>query len=176
MRLRIRRILGQNASLLGAGSGILYTNCLIPLIKLTDGGYGFDTAQSPTGVIDPTHTSNLQLIYSFKFYTDSGDWIMQLGNAGDERSINSDNGILRFDLSGADNILLVWNEANLRYEGNDVATAVIVAGELGNEVCFAGMMVPRILIWYDFAILYAEGLVETTTTTFNRVMNWIKGY
>jgi len=139
----------------GAG-GLSYTNCLTPLIQLSDGGYGFDTAQTPTGTIDPTHTSDLQLVYSFRFYTDSGDWIMQLGDAGNEPSNNSTSGILQFSIENTDNVLLVWNETNLRYEGNDTTTAEAVALHVGNEVCFAGLMIPKILIWYDFATLEVE--------------------
>ena len=168
---------GFNFGLLGKGKGGLsYTNCLMPLIQLTDGWYGFDIGQSPTGVIDPTHTSDLQLVYAFKFDTVSGDWILQFGDAGDELALNAHTGVIQFEIDDADNVLLTWNEANLRYEGNDVGTAEAVVVELGNEVCFASVLVPRVLVWYDFGILHAEEMAVATTTTFNRVMNWIRNY
>ncbi len=168
---------GFNFGLLGNGKGGLSrTNCFLPLIQLTDGWYGFDTNQSPTGVIDPTHTSDLQLIYSLKFDTVSGDWILQIGDAGNESSLNAHNGVIQFDIDGTNNVLLTWIEANLRYEGNDIETAQAVASHVGIDVCFAAVLVPRTLIWYDFAILYAEEIAVSTTTTFNRVMNWIRNY
>ena len=128
--------------LLGKGIGVFaHTNCLIPLIQLTDGWYGFDTAQTPTGVIDPTHTESLLLRYSIKFDAISGDWIVQFGDAGNEKSESVDNGVIEFDIDGADDILLTWSEVNLRYEGNDLTTAGVVADEIGSEVCFATVFI-----------------------------------
>ena len=136
----------------GSGGSSTPTNCWNPLEVLTDGGYGYDSAQASSGNLDPSVTSDGQVIYSFRLYS-TGEWILQLGVAGDEQSPNSVEGVIQFGISGTDNILLVWNESNLRYEGTDLGTATAVIAELGNKVCFAASIVPELLVHYDFKTL-----------------------
>ena len=127
------------------------TNVLKPL---PDGGFGSDDAQTPSNGIYPSVTSDLQHIFSLRFYdtghVDEGLWILQLGVAGDEISLGSTKGVLSFDVPSAENVLMVWNETNLRYEGHDTDTANVIASHVDEEVCFALYAVPRVLIYYDF--------------------------
>ena len=137
------------------------TNVLKPL---PDGGFGYDDAQTPSNGIYPSATSELQHIYSLRFYVtghaDEGLWILQLGVAGDEISLGSTKGVLSFGVSNAENVLMVWNETNLRYEGHDTGTADVVASHVDEEVCFALYAVPRVLIFYDFETLEVKGMED----------------
>ncbi len=144
---------GFNFGFLGNGNGIAFTNCIIKLTQLPDGWWGFDLGQDPTGTLTPDKTSSGIQVYSFKFNDVSGDWIVQFGVAGDENLPNSTQGVLQFSISETDNVLLVWNEANLRYEGNDIDTAKAVVVEVGNDVCFRIVFVPELFIFYDFSEL-----------------------
>jgi len=141
---------GFNFGFLGGGGGINFTNCWTPLIALADGGYGHDDAQiEDNGTLTPNVTSNGVYVYSFRFYN-TGEWYLQFGAAGNEQIPNSVQGILHFDISDADNVLLTWSVANSRYEGYDTGTASAVITEVGEEVCFRGVFVPELLIHYTF--------------------------
>ncbi len=153
-----------------------FTNCFQPLIQLPDGAYGYDYAQDPSGVITPAYTSDMQFIYSFRFYDDTGIWILQLGDSGDEASINSTQGIVQFDFGEADNVLLTWNDSSKQYEGNDLPTAIVVASHAGEEVCIASVLVPKLLVWYDFVTIFVRGVHDVVTDTVSKTMNWIRSF
>ncbi len=158
------------------GRVIAPTNCWTPLIQLPDGGYGNDDAQTgDPGVIVPASTSDGVHIYSFRFY-DTGEWILQFGNLGDEQLPNSTQGVIQFDIAETENILLTWSDANSRYEGMDLDSATAIIPLVGTEVCFAGGIVPSTIIWYDFLLLKVRGYAETTNTVADRIFNWIKGF
>jgi len=135
----------------GASGDVIPTNCLTPLIQLLDGGYGKDDAQAEdNGTLVPEHTSDGQLIYTFSIY-DTGEWILRLGVAGDEQSPNSEQGVLQFNIDNVDNVLLIWNEANKRYEGDDVNSANALIAQLGVDVCFRATVVPLLMVHYDYS-------------------------
>ena len=158
MRVRFRRILGKNATLLGIG-GLLPTNCFNPLIQLTDGGYGYDTAQTPSGTIEPTYTTDGTFIYSVRFYS-TGEFIYQFGIAGDQQLFQDEAETLPVTLiiikGKRENVEISWNETNLRYEGFNVDMATNAIELVGEEVCFAVVVIPRIIVWYDLATLEVE--------------------
>ena len=133
-------------------SAMTPTNCWSPLEVLTDGGYGYDSAQAAPGNMNPSVTSDGQVIYSYRFYS-TGEWYLELGVAGDEQSPNSVEGVMQFGIHNTENVLMVWNETNLRYEGDDLGTATAVIAELGNEVCFTASIVPELLLWINFETL-----------------------
>jgi len=153
-----------------SGGTVEPTNCWTDgtstnvLKALPDGGFGNDDAQSPSNGIDPNLTSDLQHVYSFRFYAtghvDEGLWVLQLGIAGDEISALATKGVLNFDLTSAENVLMVWNETNLRYEGFDIGTADAVAEHVDMQMCFAMSITPHVLIKYYFASMLTDGNTE----------------
>lgn len=145
MRLRARRLLGQNGSLLGIG-GISYTNCYPSLTQLTDGGYGLDAAQVISGLLLPDTTADGTLIYSASFYS-NGDFIMSFGALGNEQLTNVLQIIKEFNEG---HIELFWNATNNRYEGTNLTLATELILLLGTEVCFADIAIPDLLIDIDF--------------------------
>ncbi len=134
----------------------LYTNCWQPLIQLPDGGYGYDFGQDPSGVLVPASTSSGQKIYSFRFYS-TGEFIMEFGDAGDEPIPNATQSIITFDLENVNNVLIQWNEINLRYEGNDISVATQLNDHIDEVICLGAIAVPKLLIYYDFATLDTKG-------------------
>ena len=153
---------GFNFGLSGSGE-IIPTNCFNPLIQLTDGGYGYDTAQTPSGTIEPTYTADGTFIYSVRFYA-TGEFIYQFGIAGDQQLFQDEAETLPVTLiiikGKRENVEISWNETNLRYEGFNLEMATNAIESLGEEVCFTVVVVPRIIVWYDLAILEVEVEVE----------------
>ena len=159
----------------GTGSGggsIAPTNCWEPLIQLTNGWYGNDDAQGE-GVINPNITSAGKHIYAMKFDTISGDWIIQLGVAGNEQADNVDEIVLAFS---AGNVLLAWNGVNLRYEGNNQELAVALIEDVGTDVCIGAVAVPEMVIHYTFETLGIVEEVGMFTSIYNKLLTWVRNF
>ena len=142
-----------------SGGGAVPTNCWTPLIQLTDGGYGKDSAQTPTGVLVPEYTSGGTLIYSSRFYA-TGVFIHSFGDAGITQLFQDEAQTLPVNLLifeyGKYHIELIWNETNTRYEGTNPEAATAILENLGNNVCYSAIAIPGVLVWYDFATLEVE--------------------
>lgn len=141
---------GFNFGLIGGSRDRIYTNCWDTLIQLTDGWYGYDTDQTPTGVLVPSVTSSGSTIHAYKFNTTTGEFRLEIGAAGDEELENTSMVLYQH---GSDSIELFFDDVNNYYTGIDVYLASKVASEVDTKSCFNSLVVPELLIHYTYAEL-----------------------
>ncbi len=128
----------------GGASNIAYTNCYSPLaVSGTVYGYidsVFGTI-TPDTVLDGTH------IYQTSWDTADGSFIWAFGVAGDEALDNVKLIVVKY---GSHQVELHWDATNEYYGGTDTAMADALALIGSGDVCLNTLVIPDLLIHYDF--------------------------
>ena len=146
---RTRRSLPHSLRMGGGGGNVgrITNMAYTPLSQLPDGWYGFDLAQTPTGIINPSELIDGTTIYSIKFNTTTGEFIVSLGDLGNSQITGASVLILEY---GNSSIALDWSETNTDYRGADVVLAASMATQAGEDTNFFLGAVPDLAIHYDF--------------------------
>ena len=131
-------------------SAHMIPNICITEVKQFGTEYG---SSEPATEIEPTHTADGVLIYSFRADTSDGSCEMRFGDSGDEQLTNTETLIYEY---GTTSFQMEWDDTAKLYSGVDMSAAEALAAEVGNKVCFTLLAMPVLLIHYDFATIKAE--------------------
>ena len=132
--------------------GTTYTNVCITQgasdANFDDNTWYGASLEYPMGSINPAVTKTGQTIYSIKWNA-LGDFVMQLGDLGDEQAPDANLGRLNL---GNGHVSMEWTGS--AYEGDDLdlATYLIANYEEGVDTCGTVLVLPSHLISYNFTI------------------------
>ena len=110
-------------------------------------------SDEPATNIIPTHTANGTLFYSFRAYTDSGDFILKFGDSGTAELDNVSIGIYEH---GSLTVALEWDSVNQYYYGNNLEAALALEAVVDEKHCFTLDVVPDNLQKFTFEFIETE--------------------
>ncbi len=139
-----RLSLGLRLDEINTLGGAVYTHCFTPLEQ---------TGDLLHGTLIPGTTSDGTVIYAHTLNVATGEIIFKFGVAGDEQLVNNVQIIYKYD---SDNAELFWDDTLKYYIGVNVELAQSMQLEVGEDVCFAALAIPLLLVHYDYAAVEVE--------------------
>ena len=127
-----------------------YNMCFSPVLQ---SGY-LVGSNYPSTNIQPPETADGTSIYSYQANIVTGEFIVKFGVTGnthlftDATETNPINLIIYEQ--GSELVELMWDETLLYYSGVDLDSALALSEELGNDLCFSSIVIPKNIIHYTF--------------------------
>ncbi len=156
MNLNVDLSLGSPLGM--AGGGVQSNFC----IKIGDNAASTLRGMHPTliqatpGEVIPTHTAGGVLVYSFYWDITTGQFIMQFGDAGDEKLENT----MQILAVGKQKLVLIYDEVEQYYTATDKEVSDGITAAVGEVVCFMFYVVPDLMIHYKYLELQMEGVTD----------------
>jgi len=145
-----QRVGGKILVLCSAGSAYVENMCINPVLQ-NGGVVGSDV---PATNIDPTHTSDGTLIYSIQADTTTDEVTARFGDNGDEQLYTDDthtNTISQIYIKHDKySVILLWDNVSSLYRGTSIEITKSMADAVGSEYCMQALVVPDLIIDYDF--------------------------
>jgi hypothetical protein len=148
MRIRFRRVLGNNGNLLGIGE-IIPPNFCITSVGTDGTKYGY--IKGEFGEVDPGMTVDGTPLYEWTYQAD-GDFIISWGDDGNTHLLDVDWILLKT----AKNYTNVadWDDTTTAYIFNDVDAATSLIAEDPSEICMSMTILPENFIHLNYATLF----------------------
>ncbi len=105
------------------------------------------------GEVVPEYTAGGILIYSLYWDTTTGKFIMQFGDAGNEKLPNT----VQILAEGTNKLVLQYDEVEQYYTTTDKDVADSIITPVGDVLCFMFYVVPDLMIHYKYIELQREG-------------------
>ena len=130
-------------------SGIGTNTCFTTVLQSGD----WIGSDEPATNIDPAHTANNILYYSFRANIVSGEWILRFGDTGNTKLENASVGF--YDHRHL-TVALTWDPINEWYDGENLEAAHALEALVGTEHCFLLTVAPALLQKFTYEFIETE--------------------